>query len=51
MRLLEEYIYSEKKDNLVFKNNQTEFIIKPYKELNSDEIKSIIKEYYKSKDK
>ena len=37
-----EYILFDKKDKVIFKNNTTQYTIKPYKGLTSDEIKAIV---------
>ena len=37
-----EDILFHKKDKVIFKNNATEYVIKPYKKLTSDEIKNIV---------
>jgi putative ankyrin repeat protein (fragment) len=40
---IEDILFSNKKDKVIFKNNATQYTIKPYKELTSDEIKAIVK--------
>ena len=35
-------VFFNKKDKVIFKNNATQYTIKPYKELTSDEIKAIV---------
>lgn len=42
-----EYILFDKKDKVVFENNATEYVIKPYKKLTSDEIKNIVESKYR----
>ena len=42
-----EYILFDKKDKVIFKNNTTEYVIKPYKKLTSDEIKNIVESKYR----
>ena len=42
-----EYILFDKKDKVIFKNNATEYVIKPYKKLTSDEIKNIVESKYR----
>ena len=39
---IEDILFSDKKDKVIFKNNATQYTIKPYKELTSDEIKAIV---------
>ena len=39
---IEDILFSNKKDKVIFKNNATQYTIKPYKELTSDEIKAIV---------
>ena len=42
-----EDILFHKKDKIIFKNNATEYVIKPYKKLTSDEIKNIVESKYR----
>ncbi|QCD51752.1 ankyrin repeat domain-containing protein [Campylobacter sp. RM16192] len=44
---IEDVLFSSKKDKIIFKDNQTEYVIKPYKKLTSDEIKKIVEEAHK----
>ena len=39
---MQDILFSDKKDKVVFENNTTEYVIKPYKKLTSDEIKNIV---------
>ncbi len=39
---IEDILFFNKKDKVIFKNNATQYTIKPYKELTSDEIKAIV---------
>lgn len=39
---MQDILFSDKKDKVVFENNATEYVIKPYKKLTSDEIKNIV---------
>mgnify|MGYP002751645512 CR=1 FL=1 len=39
---IEDILFSNKKDKIIFKNNATQYTIKPYKDLTSDEIKAIV---------
>ena len=44
---IEDILFSDKKDKVIFKNDATEYIIKPYKKLTSDEIKNIVESKYR----
>ena len=44
---MQDILFSDKKDKVVFENNTTEYIIKPYKKLTSDEIKNIVESKYR----
>ena len=39
---MQDILFSDKKDKVIFKNNTTQYTIKPYKGLTSDEIKAIV---------
>ncbi len=44
---MQDILFSDKKDKVVFENNTTEYVIKPYKKLTSDEIKNIVESKYR----
>ncbi len=44
---MQDILFSDKKDKVIFKNNATEYVIKPYKKLTSDEIKNIVESKYR----
>ncbi len=44
---MQDILFSDKKDKVIFKNNTTEYVIKPYKKLASDEIKNIVESKYR----
>ena len=44
---MQDILFSDKKDKVVFENNATEYVIKPYKKLTSDEIKNIVESKYR----
>ena len=44
---MQDILFSNKEDKVIFKNNATEYVIKPYKKLTSDEIKNIVESKYR----
>ena len=44
---MQDILFSDKKDKVVFENNAIEYVIKPYKKLTSDEIKNIVESKYR----
>ena len=44
---MQDILFSDKKDKVVFENNATKYVIKPYKKLTSDEIKNIVESKYR----
>ena len=44
---MQDILFSNKEDKVIFKNNATKYVIKPYKKLTSDEIKNIVESKYR----